>query len=266
MTNNDDANNDNISPSSLSSNEYAEGDETDEEVVGCEHYVRRCLLVAPCCNKAYVCRHCHNDAEAHEMDRHAVKDVVCAACNERQPVSNACLNCGIQFAAYFCAACNFFDDRIERNYYHCDKCGICRVKGNADFVHCDHCGTCVASLEHKCKAERFHTDCPICLENLFHSTKPATVLPCGHPMHAHCQLNCMQQNRLSCPLCRKTMLPPDSLQQYNAMMDALIEANPNQEELAFAGKCNDCGFNAHIAYHPYGMKCGGCGGYNTSRN
>ena len=83
MTNNNAANNDNISPSSLSSNEYEEGDETDEEVVGCEHYVRRCLLVAPCCDKAYVCRHCHNDAEAHEMDRHAVKGgvrgVYCAA-------------------------------------------------------------------------------------------------------------------------------------------------------------------------------------------
>ena len=258
--NNNGVNNDDISRSSMG---------TMGTVVGCEHYVRRCRLVATCCNKAYVCRHCHNDAEAHEMDRHAVKEVVCAECNNPQPVSNTCLNCGIQFAAYFCAVCNFFDDRTERNYYHCDKCGICRVKGNAgEFKHCDKCGTCVASLDHdhKCKADRFHTDCPICLENLFHSTKPATVLPCGHPMHAHCQLNCFQQNRLSCPLCRKTMLPPARLQQHTAMMDALIEANPFQEELTFVVKCNDCDFNGPIAFHPYGMKCGGCGGYNTSKN
>ena len=261
--NNNGVNNDDISRSSMGTMG------TVGTVVGCEHYVRRCRLVATCCNKAYVCRHCHNDAEAHEMDRHAVKEVVCAECNNQQPVSNTCLNCGIQFAAYFCAVCNFFDDRTERNYYHCDKCGICRVKGNAgEFKHCDKCGTCVASLDHdhKCKADRFHTDCPICLENLFHSTKPATVLPCGHPMHAHCQLNCFQQNRLSCPLCRKTMLPPARLQQHTAMMDALIEANPFQEELTFVVKCNDCDFNGPIAFHPYGMKCGGCGGYNTSKN
>ena len=255
----------NISHFRVGSNEEAE--EGEREVVGCEHYVRRCQLVAPCCNKAYVCRHCHNDAEAHEMDRHAVKEVVCAACNERQPVSNTCCNieCGTQFAAYFCAVCNFFDDRIERNYYHCDKCGICRVKGNNDFVHCDTCQTCVNTLNHTCKADRFHTDCPVCLENLFHSTKPATVLPCGHPIHAHCQLSCFQQNRLSCPLCRKNMMSDDILQKHNELMDTLIEQFPMQEELSFVCKCNDCGFNGATRFHPYGMKCAQCGGYNTAR-
>ena len=267
MTNNNAANNDNISPSSLSSNEYEEGDETDEEVVGCEHYVRRCLLVAPCCDKAYVCRHCHNDAEAHEMDRHAVKEVVCAACTVQQPVSQTCCNpnCGIQFAAYFCAVCNFFDDRVERNYYHCDKCGICRVRGDAVFIHCDTCRTCVNAVNHRCKAEQFHTDCPVCLENLFHSVKPAHVPACGHPIHAHCMMNCMQQNRIGCPLCRKTMLSPDVLQQYNEGMDSVIHAYPMQECLMVAIRCNDCDFVGEARVHPYGMKCGGCGGYNTAR-
>jgi RING finger/CHY zinc finger protein 1 len=232
---------------------------------GCEHYVRRCRLVAPCCDNVYWCRHCHNDAEAHEMDRHAVKEVVCDECNMQQSVSNTCLGCGIQFAAYFCAVCNFFDDRIERNYYHCDKCGICRVKGGKEYVHCDNCGTCVALLDHTCRREQFHTDCPVCLENLFHSTKQANVLPCGHTMHVHCLLNCFEQNRLSCPMCRKTMLSSDSLQQYNDGMDALICAYPIQEELVFAIKCNDCGFGGEVHFHPYGMKCGGCGGYNTAR-
>ena len=65
----------------------------------CEHYVRRCSLVAPCCNKVYVCRHCHNDAETHEMDRHAVKELICHECNQQQPVSQTCNNeaCGITF-------------------------------------------------------------------------------------------------------------------------------------------------------------------------
>ena len=261
MNNDDDA----ISRSSEEQDQEQEQDQDQDQcVVGCEHYVRRCRLVAPCCDKVYACRHCHNDAEAHEMDRHAVKEVVCAACNKRQPVSQTC-SCGVSFAAYFCAVCNFFDDRIERNYYHCDKCGICRVKGGSEYVHCDNCGTCVASLDHKCKADRFHTDCPICLENLFHSTKPATVLPCGHPMHAHCMMNCMQQGKNSCPLCRKTMLSDDILQKHNAYIDSLIDVHPMQEELTFEIKCNDCGFGGATRFHPYGMKCGGCGGYNTSR-
>lgn len=234
----------------------------------CEHYVRRCSLVAPCCNKVYVCRHCHNDAETHEIDRHAVKEVVCNECNQRQPVGQTCNNeaCGITFAAYFCATCNFFDDRIERNYYHCDKCGICRVKGNNDFVHCDTCKTCVSALNHKCKEEQFHTDCPICMENMFHSTKPANALPCGHTMHVHCMHECFQKNQTSCPLCRKTMLSPEMWTTHNGMMDELIQRFPIQEELVFSILCNDCGFNSDAQFHPYGMKCGQCGGYNTSRN
>lgn len=264
--NNADDNETNETNETISSEEEEEETELNERV-GCEHYVRRCRLVAPCCDKEYVCRHCHNDAEAHEMNRHEVKEVVCAVCNNRQPVSQTCSNnkCGIQFAAYFCAVCNFFDDRIERNYYHCDKCGICRVKGNNDFMHCDNCGMCVASLDHTCNAERFHTDCPICLENLFDSIKPATVLPCGHPIHAHCKLNCFQQNRTSCPLCRKTMLPPDNLQRFNDGMDALINQYPIQEEIMFDVNCNDCEHKGNARFHPYGMKCGGCGGYNTAR-
>jgi hypothetical protein len=61
------------------------------------------------------------------------------------------------------------------------------------------------------------------------------------------------------------MLPPDSLQQYNEGMDALIFSAPIQEELMFVIRCNDCDFNGEVQFHPYGMKCGGCGGYNTSR-
>ena len=242
-------------------------EQESNEVVGCEHYVRRCRLIAPCCGKEYVCRHCHNDAETHEMDRHAVKEVVCTACNNQQSVSQTCSNerCGIQFAAYFCSVCNFFDDRIERNYYHCDKCGICRVKGNNNFMHCDNCGTCVVSLDHACKANRFNADCPVCLENLFHSIKPSHVPACGHPIHVHCMIQCLQQNRMNCPLCRKTMLPPNSLKRHTSDIDAVIEANPIQEDLRFAIQCNDCGHKGDVKFHPYGMKCGGCGGYNTMR-
>jgi hypothetical protein len=28
----------------------------------CEHYRRRCKIVAPCCGQVFPCRHCHNEA------------------------------------------------------------------------------------------------------------------------------------------------------------------------------------------------------------
>lgn len=30
---------------------------------GCDHYKRRCKLVAPCCGEVFWCRHCHNAAK-----------------------------------------------------------------------------------------------------------------------------------------------------------------------------------------------------------
>ena len=27
--------------------------------------------------------------------------------------------------------------------------------------------------------------------------------------------------------------------------------------------CNDCGFKGGVRFHPIGLKCRGCGGYNT---
>jgi Zn finger protein HypA/HybF involved in hydrogenase expression len=38
-----------------------------------------------------------------------------------------------------------------------------------------------------------------------------------------------------------------------------------QECLRVAIRCNDCDFVGEAQAHPYGMKCGGCGGYNTAR-
>jgi hypothetical protein len=45
----------------------------------------------------------------------------------------------------------------------------------------------------------------------------------------------------------------------------LIEASPMQEELLVVIRCNDCDFNGEVQFHPYGLKCGGCGGFNTAR-
>ena len=72
----------------------------------CDHYFRRCKFVSPCCQKIYTCRFCHNDNESHEINRFEVKEIVCSNCDCRQRVSNECVECGIQFAKYFCAVCN----------------------------------------------------------------------------------------------------------------------------------------------------------------
>ena len=127
----------------------------------CPHYIRNCKIVSPCCNKIYTCRFCHNENEpSHEINRFDVKEIVCAKCNAQQPVSNKCVSCEIEFARYFCKICNFFDDRIERNYFHCDKCGFCRVGNDGKYIHCDTCNTCVVDNKetHVCRKDAFHTE------------------------------------------------------------------------------------------------------------
>ncbi|KAF4660225.1 hypothetical protein FOL47_007254 [Perkinsus chesapeaki] len=36
---------------------------------GCEHYKRRCKILAPCCGEWFWCRHCHNEAKGHLAPR-----------------------------------------------------------------------------------------------------------------------------------------------------------------------------------------------------
>ncbi|KAH0507107.1 RING finger and CHY zinc finger domain-containing protein 1 [Microtus ochrogaster] len=51
---------------------------------GCEHYDRGCLLKAPCCDKLYTCRLCHDNNEDHQLDRFQVKEVQCINCERLQ--------------------------------------------------------------------------------------------------------------------------------------------------------------------------------------
>lgn len=69
-------------------------------------------------------------------------EVVCAVCDERQPVAERCAACGVQFGAYSCNKCNFFDDDTSKEQFHCTDCGICRVGGRENFFHCGTCGCC----------------------------------------------------------------------------------------------------------------------------
>lgn len=78
----------------------------------------------------------------HELDRKTVKELVCALCDARQPVSQHCQQCHVAFGAYTCMDCVFFDDSLEKKQFHCGDCGICRVGGRERFFHCNTCGCC----------------------------------------------------------------------------------------------------------------------------
>jgi hypothetical protein len=62
----------------------------DQESSTCVHYERNCNVVAPCCNRVFGCRVCHDELSpsGHQaMDRFAIREVVCKKCNTRQPAS-----------------------------------------------------------------------------------------------------------------------------------------------------------------------------------
>lgn len=56
----------------------------------CAHYERNCKIVAPCCNRVFGCRICHDELSppGHEpMNRFMVQEVVCKQCGTRQAAS-----------------------------------------------------------------------------------------------------------------------------------------------------------------------------------
>jgi RING finger/CHY zinc finger protein 1 len=105
--------------------------------------------------------------DGHELDRHAVESVICLVCDTEQPVAQVCYNCGVCMGEYFCSACKFFDDDVDREHFHCQDCGICRVGGKDNFFHCEKCGSCYSvSLrdKHCCIENSMKNNCPICYE------------------------------------------------------------------------------------------------------
>mmetsp|Transcript_8436 Transcript_8436/g.14218 ORF Transcript_8436/g.14218 Transcript_8436/m.14218 type:complete len:278 (-) Transcript_8436:293-1126(-) len=244
---------------------------------GCKHYSRKCLLRAPCCGEVFPCRLCH-DAKKHEeepdlkkrhrMNRHQVRLVVCIACGNEQASSAHCSSCGAQFAAYFCAVCNLFDDDLSKKQFHCDKCGICRVGGRDNFFHCDTCGACYSNEllgNHVCLPNAMRRDCPICFEYLFDSLEAPQVLRCGHTLHRKCLEDYSAHGGYTCPLCCSCVCDMRTAWQY---LDEEIEHSPLPSELA--GKrvdllCNDCHEESDAPFHVLGLKCSNCGSYNTRR-
>ncbi|XP_052187725.1 E3 ubiquitin-protein ligase MIEL1-like [Diospyros lotus] len=240
---------------------------------GCEHYLRRCSLRAPCCSQMFWCRHCHNEAmsamtnpkDRHELVRQDVSQVICAVCDAEQQVAHVCTNCGVKMGEYFCEICKFYDDDTSKKQFHCDDCGICRVGGRENFFHCRKCASCYSvdlRDNHLCVENSMKNHCPICYEYMFDSIESTTIMKCGHTMHWNCFWEMSGSNQYRCPICSKTVL---DMKGTWRRLDEEIEATPMPEEYRYEVPilCNDCNHTGKALFHIFGHKCSICESYNT---
>lgn len=235
---------------------------------GCRHYKRRCQIVAPCCNQAFTCRFCHDDASDHTVNRYAVKEMICTECSTRQPVNDKCVNCSTVMAKYHCRVCNLFDNSSVA-IYHCPFCNVCRRgKGlGVDFFHCMNCNACVSLQhgKHECSERGMDSECPVCKEFLADSETPVKELPCGHLMHATCFAT-YTRHYYTCPLCRKSL---GDFSVYFRMLDAILadesdDGTPESvRDKTQRVLCNDCGKESDAKFHFVYHACAHCRSYNT---
>ncbi|KAH0470959.1 hypothetical protein IEQ34_000682 [Dendrobium chrysotoxum] len=235
---------------------------------GCEHYRRRCKIRAPCCNEIFHCRHCHNEStkDRHELCRQEVETVICLVCDTEQPVSQVCLNCGVNMGEYFCKLCKFYDDDIGKGLYHCDDCGICRVGGKENFFHCKKCGSCYSvhlRNKHSCVENSMKHHCPICYEYLFDSLRETRVLKCGHTMHSECLRDMIEHEQYTCPICSKSVIDLSKLwRKYDEEIEATLMPEDYRQRKVWI-LCNDCNDTTEAFFHVIGHKCVHCHSYNT---
>jgi len=234
---------------------------------GCQHYERNCSLLAPCCNKVYKCRVCHDEEEMHTLDRKCVEKVVCNKCDLTSPVCETCPGCDTVFGtAYFCKICRLYDN-VDKKQFHCDGCGICRLGGSDNFVHCYTCEMCMPKNQpHKCIEKSSHSNCPVCFESI-HSARVTTHIPkCGHLIHSPCYEEMFKKGLYACPTCGKSM---GNMTHVWNHLDRDIEMTPMPTEYQGLYReilCKDCSTVSTVKFHVVGMKCSksSCGSFNTS--
>ncbi|XP_038129566.1 RING finger and CHY zinc finger domain-containing protein 1 [Cyprinodon tularosa] len=235
--------------------------------VGCKHYVRSCLLKAPCCGKLYVCRLCHDAEENHQMDRFKVREVLCSECETLQKAQKNCQQCHVQFGEYYCDICHLFDK--DKKQYHCQPCGICRIGPREKYFHCEKCNLCLAQDlrgNHKCVENVSRQNCPVCMEDIHTSRIGAHVLPCGHLLHKTCFDDMIRTGAYRCPLCMHSAW---NMEEHWELIDKEIAQTPMPTEYQGATVkviCNDCQTHCTVAFHVLGMKCAECGSYNTAQD
>lgn len=246
--------------------------EANGAILGCEHYPRACKVVAPCCNKLFVCRFCHDEVtDDHKIDRYAIEQVVCMRCWTLQPFGETCIHCSRSFGRWNCAFCKFVDDTPNKQIFHCAECRMCRVGSSKpeDFTHCKTCEACVP-IEHMCIPGRAKTNCPICFDDLFASIRPGSALYCGHILHLDCQQKYFEAGHERCPLCLKSVFSPEVADQYWNEVREWVEAQPMPPEFAHTEidiLCNDCCRTNRVKFNFYGIQCPEqqCNSFNTNQ-
>uniref|UniRef100_A0A8D0QYK8 RING finger and CHY zinc finger domain-containing protein 1 n=2 Tax=Sus scrofa TaxID=9823 RepID=A0A8D0QYK8_PIG len=220
---------------------------------------------APCCDKLYTCRLCHDSNEDHQLDRFKVKEVQCINCEKIQHAQQICEECSTLFGEYYCSICHLFDK--DKKQYHCENCGICRIGPKEDFFHCLKCNLCLAMNlqgKHKCIENVSRQNCPICLEDIHTSRIVAHVLPCGHLLHRTCYEEMLKEG-YRCPLCMHSAL---DMTRYWRQLDDEVAQTPMPSEyqnMTVDILCNDCNGRSTVQFHILGMKCNICESYNTAQ-
>jgi len=195
---------------------------------GCKHYQKNCFVFAECCQRWYVCRHCHDEIEdadddmqgGHKMNRYNAKLMKCMFCQMVQNCAQFCVNseCKRCMAKYYCDVCHLWDNTPHKNIFHCEKCHLCRIGKIQDFIHCSKCDACLHKTwyrRHKCVEKVLKSDCPVCHEYLHNSLKPVTFWnPCSHPLHIECFRKYVQTNEL-CAYCRVRWQPLAPIQNQD---------------------------------------------------
>ena len=245
---------------------------------GCEHYDCNVDIQSFCCKSYFNCRICHdfqkNEEEKdlkmwHTLDRYNIEVVRCRACGTEQPPEQNCINCGICFGNYFCRVCRLYENNLNKNIYHCDGCKICRRGPKENFFDCDICEACLtieSQGSHKCIVGATKIDCVICQENLFYSRIQSIRMSCGHYIHGTCLEEMIKSQHFTCPLCLKYII--SGVKSFTEELDKEIAATPMPEEyksLEVNILCHECGAKTQVPFHIFGLKCGSCGVYNTSR-
>mmetsp|Transcript_20162 Transcript_20162/g.56175 ORF Transcript_20162/g.56175 Transcript_20162/m.56175 type:complete len:363 (-) Transcript_20162:453-1541(-) len=236
----------------------------------CGHYERNCNIVAPCCNRVFGCRICHDEMSppGHPpMNRFHVREVVCKLCNTRQAASNHCISCQTVFGEYHCHICNLWMAQ-SRKPFHCHQCGFCRVGGRESFRHCNECCMCISVSvfnTHQCFKDKYKNNCPVCREDMFSSRQSPQDLPCGHAIHAHC-FRKLAGFDYRCPICKKTVVSQQSMAAAWEARARDIAEHPMPADLQRSVDiiCNDCeARSVRQNWHFLGTQCPSCSSFNT---
>jgi len=248
-------------------------DETNNTSNGCKHYLRKCEIISPCCQKKYWCRLCHDEENddnmideksKHRINRFEINQVECCNCHKIQSIKQYCEYCQTCFGLYYCDICHLFDDQ-DKKQFHCNGCGFCRI-GKDNFIHCDKCNMCINKEiydTHKCINVKDNV-CSICMADMFTSTIPIYQLKCGHYLHTTC-LTEMLHSSYKCPLCFQSIVDTDLLNQYIDQEISLTPMPDDYKDLMIKILCNDCHKESETKFHIFGLKCQHCQGYNSRR-